>query len=330
MRNPSIFFLAAAATLGSANPGFAQQPALTAEQAIQLFEEAGFTISDGRVANRCGTPSNPRVAFADLNGDGRSEAHVADVDPGCYGKPGAYFAILSQAPDQSWKRLIAEDGIVGFGQAKTGGWTDLVLDDGNSACPGVRRFDGERYGTQTPCGLFAVAAGAGAPSSVAPAGEGPLSQEWLMNLDLPTAEAQALSTAERGRLFRAAGMQQIGGGKWTGCAEDESGMSDAEIVMVQDINGDGRPEALVRDNGTFCNGMAGVRSVVMSQSQAGAWSVLYENQGFANFLVSRGRDGFPDIEAGLPGFCFPYFRWNGREYDLVARLDDKGKQCEPN
>src|SRR5690606_40723056 len=102
----------------------ADRPALNAEQAIQLFAEAGFPVTDGRPVNRCGKPSNPRVAFIDLNGDRQAEAHIADVDPACYGKPGAFFAILAQQPDKSWKRLIAEDGIVGFEPARSGGWND--------------------------------------------------------------------------------------------------------------------------------------------------------------------------------------------------------------
>jgi hypothetical protein len=68
---------------------------------------------------------------------------------------------------------------------------------------------------------------------------------------------------------------------------------------------------------------------VLTQTSAGTWQVIYSNQGFVNFLVSRGIDGFPDIEAGLPGFCFPYFRWNGSEYDLIARMNAEGQACEP-
>ncbi len=135
----------------------AQQPALTAEQAIQLFAEAGFPVQDGAPVNRCGKPSNPRIAFVDLNADGAAEAHIADVDPACYGKPGAYFAILAQQPDKSWKRLIAEDGIVGFQRTRSSGWNDLSLEARDSDCPGARRFNGTDYGT-TACGLTVAAA----------------------------------------------------------------------------------------------------------------------------------------------------------------------------
>lgn len=306
----------------------ASQPALTAEQAIQLFKEAGFPLQEGRPVNRCGTPSDLRIAFIDLNGDGAAEAHIADVDPSCYGKPGAYFAILAQQPDKSWKRLIAEDGIVGFEAARTAGWNDLSLEARDSACPGPRRFNGADYGAPTACSTLAPAV---APASSVPAaGGGSVSQQRLFDWkEDQTPEARALPVAERDALFRAAGMQPVGGGKWTGCADDPSGRSEAQVAMVQDINGDGRPEAMIRDGGSYCNGMAGVNSTVLTQTADGTWEIVYGNQGFVNFLVSRGVDGFPDIEAGLPGFCFPYFRWNGSEYELIARLDEEGKACEP-
>lgn len=322
----------AAMLCGWALPAHAQtaadRPALNAEQAIQLFAEAGFPVTDGRPVNRCGKPSNPRVAFIDLNGDRQAEAHIADVDPACYGKPGAFFAILAQQPDKSWKRLIAEDGIVGFEPARSGGWNDLSLEARDSACPGVRRFNGTDYGAPTACGRFASAS-PGARPAPTPA-DGTLSQQRLFDWpEEPMPAVRALSPAERETLFRAARMQPVGGGKWTGCPEDESGLSEAEVAMVRDLNGDGRSEAVIGDGGTFCNGHAGMRSTVLTQGANGDWTVLYSNQGFVNFLVSRGTDGFPDVEAGLPGFCFPYFRWNGREYAKIAQLDQEGRPCEP-
>lgn len=159
----------AAAGLGlcSHTPSHAQsaapQPALTAEQAVQLFAEAGFSLTDGRPVNRCGTPANPRIAFIDLDGDGRAEAHVADVAPACYGKPGAWFAILAQQASGSWQRLIGEDGIVGFERSRSQGWNDLSLEPRDSACPGVRRFNGTDYGASA-CSVTVAAALAQTPA----------------------------------------------------------------------------------------------------------------------------------------------------------------------
>lgn len=319
--------------LGVGAAGAAQVPAappmLGKEQALQLFAAAGFRLADGRPVNRCGGASNPRIAFIDLNGDGRAEAHVADVDPKCYGRPGAYFAILAQEPGGQWKRLIAEDGIVGFDRGRTNGWNNLVLTARDSACPGTRRFTGADYGAADACSPFAATKTA----ATAPRGGTgtAISRQHLFDWEEDqTPAAKALSIADRNALFRAAGMAPVGGGKWTRCTDDTSGRSEAHVGMVEDINGDGRPEALIRDGGSFCNGFAGVNSTVLTRTPNGAWKSMFSSQGFVNFLVSRGVDDYPDIEVDLPGFCYPYWRWNGTEYDLAARLDDKGRPCRPN
>lgn len=143
----------------------AAAPPLDAQAAIDLFAEAGFHLRDGSPVNRCGRKANPRVAFIDLNGDSAAEAHIADVDPACYGMPGAYFAILARQADGSWKRLIAEDGIVGFARRRSLGWNDLSLAARDSACPGSRRFNGSDYGAPTACHPKALLVDAGAISA---------------------------------------------------------------------------------------------------------------------------------------------------------------------
>jgi len=144
----------------------------------------------------------------------------------------------------------------------------------------------------------------------------------------PFPEVLDLPTAERNAIFKAAGVQQAGG-RWTGCPDDPSESLQAEVTLARDLNGDGRPEAVVLDNGTFCYGNAGVGSTVLTRTAAGEWQVLYANQGFVDFLTSRGTGGYPEIQAGLPGFCCPYFRWDGKEYEMIARLDEEGKACQP-
>lgn len=324
----SLFLTVAAVGAAPHGANAQQSPRLNKDEALQLFAEAGFRIEAGRTVNRCGGASNPRVAFADLNGDGRAEAHVADVDPKCYGKPGAYFAILSRDANGRWHRMIAEDGIVGFEKTRTGGWTDLRLDAANSACPGPRRFAGSAYPASAACNPFALKTEkTSSPPNAAP---GPVSQKKAFDWDgEQTAEARALPITERNAIFKAAGVRQVKGGKWTGCTEDPTGGSEAMVVLVRDINGDGRPEAVIYDSGSYCSGMAGVHSTLLSKNAAGSWTVMMFSQGFIGFTASRGTGHYPDIELGLPGFCFPYFRWNGTEYALAARLDDKGKPCRP-
>lgn len=337
MRSFSVFL--ASAALGTASSvslypvaaqTAAERPELSAEQAIQLFEEAGFSLLDGRLTNRCGGASNPRVAFVDLNGDRSAEVHLADVDPLCYGKPGAYFAILARQTDGNWQRLIAEDGIVGFARKRTEGWNDLTLDPGDSACPGRRVFTGDRYGMPTACSLDSRRAIATPPAPPSGGAAAPLVQQKLFDwTEDQTPAARALSAGERNAIFAAAGIKQVARGKWSGCTEDFSGRSEAQLAMIEDLNDDGHREAMIRDFGTFCNGMVGVSSTVLTQTAQGDWQVVFSSQGYVNFLVSRGPGNFPDIEVGLQFSCFPYFRWNGAEYAKIAQLDREGRECKP-
>ena len=60
---------------------------------------------------------------------------------------------------------------------------------------------------------------------------------------------------------------------------------------------------------------------------------MAQETGIPMFLDQHGAEGYPDIEVGGPGTCFPVERWNGKSYRLVgARYDDdgkgKGKPCK--
>lgn len=48
--------------------------------------------------------------------------------------------------------------------------------------------------------------------------------------------------------------------------------------------------------------------------------------GIPTFLKTKGKDGWPDIENGGPGFCVAVYRWNGQKYD-VNRYEYQGKAC---
>ena len=140
------------------------------------------------------------------------------------------------------------------------------------------------------------------------------------------AQAAAPSPVESAAIFRAAGATRRGNG-WILCAEDPTNPR-ATIAEFRDLNGDGRPEALVTEDGTFCNGHAGTGYALLSKQANGSWRVMTGGSGIAEFLPSKGAGGWPDISIGGPGFCFPVERWNGREY-AFNRHQYEGKACRP-
>ena len=136
----------------------------------------------------------------------------------------------------------------------------------------------------------------------------------------------ALTEAEQSAVFKAAGAVQRKG-MWVICTDDPN-TSGANIETVRDLNGDGRPEAVVTDGGTYCYGFTGAAFTLLSKQANGSWRVMTSNTGMAEFLKTRGVGGWPDISVGGPGFCFPVERWNGKEYKL-HRFEYEGKHCKP-
>jgi len=135
-----------------------------------------------------------------------------------------------------------------------------------------------------------------------------------------------LSEADRAAIFKAAGATSRGG-KWIICGDDPEPQG-ASIDEVRDLDGDGRPEAVVSEGGSFCYGFTGTGFQLLSRQADGSWRRITGDIGMPEFLKTRGVGGWPDISIGGPGFCFPVQRWNGREY-VVQRHEYEGKSCKP-
>jgi len=101
------------------------------------------------------------------------------------------------------------------------------------------------------------------------------------------------------------------------------------IEKVSDLNGDGRPKAVVTEGGTYCYDNTGAGYSLVSKQANGKWKLIRSGTGIPNFLTTKGVGGWPDIEIGGPGFCFPVERWNGHEY-ILHRHQYENKSCQPN
>ena len=116
-------------------------------------------------------------------------------------------------------------------------------------------------------------------------------------------------------------------GMWTMCADDPN-TTGARIESASDINGDGLPDAVIVEDGTFCYGMAGIGFAIVSKQASGQWRVMSQGAGIPTFLGTRGAQGWPDLQIGGPGFCFSVERWDGAQYAL-NRHEYEGKACSP-
>lgn len=141
--------------------------------------------------------------------------------------------------------------------------------------------------------------------------------------------AASIPAAEQAAIFKAAGFSQAGG-KWhTDCDQPDSGSYEpGAIETYRDLNGDGRPEAVVTEGSTFCYGNTGTGFRLLTKAANGSWTVLHQSPGMAEFLKTSGVAKMPDLSVGGPGFCFPVLRWNGKSYERI-RFEYEGKLCKP-
>ena len=144
------------------------------------------------------------------------------------------------------------------------------------------------------------------------------------------AAAASPAPAEQAAIFKAAGFSRLGAEWKSGnCdgAESES-YEPGRIDAYRDLNGDGHPEAVVIEGGAICYGMTGIHFWLLSKQSSGAWHRIHDETAMPGFMETKGASGWPDIEMGGPGFCFPIWRWNGRAY-LLNRFEYEGKRCKP-
>ena len=138
-----------------------------------------------------------------------------------------------------------------------------------------------------------------------------------------------LSEDDETAAFQAAGFTRHGA-QWRACEDPGTlSYSPGAIDEVRDLNGDGEPEAVITEGGTFCYGHTGAGFSVVSRQPDGAWKLIVSSIGIPVFLPERSVGGWPDIEVGGPGFCFPVLRWDGDEYRL-HRHQYAGAPCKPD
>ena len=291
--------------LALASPGTAQyrpaaKPLVSRAEAAQLYAAGGFPIVDNRPTDACGAPARPSITFLDLNGDRRPEALFVDRSR-CYLPEQGAFSITARGADGRWRTLVGQTGTVHAVGTRTGGWIDLEWSHGGRIQP--LRYNGAGY---------AVPGGRAPPIEARPTHP-------------PTAAAGATGDVA---IFRAAGFMRRGN-QWHSDCDDPgtASYSPGTIESRKDLNGDGRPEAIVTEGGTYCYGNTGSGFWLVSQQADGGWKLITNDIGIPEFLRTKGVGGWPDLRIGGPGFCFPVQRWNGRAY-VLNRREYEGRPCK--
>lgn len=122
----------------------------------------------------------------------------------------------------------------------------------------------------------------------------------------------ALSPAEQAAVFKAAGFKPRGR-EWVRCDDTGTASRQSGYIELADLNGDGAPEAWVRESSLFCYGNTGEAFVLLTKKGA-LWTVLLDQVGVADPKRTKTM-GWPDIEVGGPGMGpMPVYRFNGAKY----------------
>ena len=132
--------------------------------------------------------------------------------------------------------------------------------------------------------------------------------------------------SERTAIFKSAGFHRVGKQWQSDC--DNLGTpsyTPGAIKTYRDLNGDGRPEAIVTEGSAVCYGNTGTAFTLLTRASSGAWVKLYQSPGMPHILASRA-NGWPEIEVGVPDLCTPILRWTGKAY-AIHRRHPAGKPC---
>jgi len=289
-------------------------PRLSPAESLQLYDAAGFKAGSGTLLSTiCNQPSMPRITFFDLDGDGKAEAVAVDRNAACYGQPGDWFTVLRRGANGKWQPILRSVGVVTWETTRTRGWVDARL-SGGGRCDRLARWQGEYYAQSSDC--VATAAQAAPATSATPGTPAAASA-------VVAAAANDLTVGERSAIFKAAGFAQRSE-DWVGC--DGNSTASIEKDDVRDLNGDGKLEAIVTEGGTACYGNTGQGFHLLTQAGPGAWKLLYSSAGIPEFLATKA-NGWPEVEVGGPGFCFPILRWDGKTYVFNRNHEYESGAC---
>jgi hypothetical protein len=106
----------------------------------------------------------------------------------------------------------------------------------------------------------------------------------------------------------------------------QSKCSFGAISLYQDLNGDKRPDAIVKDGGTACYPKIGVGFYIVTQQANKTWRTIFHSAGEPKLLKTKGLNGWPDIEVIDSTKCHSIFRWDGKNYNK-HRHEYNNKEC---
>jgi hypothetical protein len=135
-----------------------------------------------------------------------------------------------------------------------------------------------------------------------------------------------LTESQQQEIFAALGLRLADDRK--GFVDDSCGQPADAQVRFEDLNGD-RTNEVIADFGNTCmSGMAGTTVALFVKDATSHYRVNLGFPGMIDQKLASKSQGWPDLRIGGPGFCFPIWRWNGKEYAFLRNEPQQPGGCD--
>jgi hypothetical protein len=134
-----------------------------------------------------------------------------------------------------------------------------------------------------------------------------------------------LSVTDQNLIYESLGLALDSTGKGLTACDQPAGA----VASFSDWNKDGNKEVLVIFGNSCTSGMAGSSVALFIKDSARAG--YSTNLGFPGASADpqpTSNLGYPDLLIGLPGFCFPVWRWDGKEYQYLENVPQGPGGCD--
>ncbi len=131
-----------------------------------------------------------------------------------------------------------------------------------------------------------------------------------------------LTTSQKNIIFDSLGFVLSKDGKQFILDNESADYPYDAFVYPTDMNKDGKEEIFILFGNSYTSGMTGSNIIVFIADKNDSYRM---NLGFPGALpdaLATGNSGYADLLIGGPGFEFPVWRWNGKEYDFLKKVKD--------
>jgi len=131
-----------------------------------------------------------------------------------------------------------------------------------------------------------------------------------------------LTTAEKNDIYKKTGFLLSADKKQFIQDKDAADFPFDAFVFTTDLNKDGKEEVFVQFGNSFTSGHTGSSVLLYIKNKAGKYESNLGFPGVELEALATASQGYPDLLIGVPGFEFPVWRWNGKEYDYHRKVKD--------